>query len=258
MSSAIATVISVATGAVMHFDPEKPSGQYLGLICAESLTCHNLNSNPGHFGGSTTFILVSCGESCLLVSWCTGGRCSKASSDEDCDRSRRPSAEDRGWSGIGRVLGGRTIGRSGDAMCGLHRARGDEEHGFVGSASKSRSTVVSGLASKPLGWFLPVWPQNRWHRVSRFGPQTQQLQFGDLGLKITTMVSWFGPQNQVGYILLVAPQNQREDEFGVGHVSRSSSLLCVEASRARVSQSRLKSSVDVMAGGARGTIAEVM
>jgi hypothetical protein len=26
----------------------------------------------------------------------------------------------------GRVLGGRTIGRSGDAVCGLHRARGDE------------------------------------------------------------------------------------------------------------------------------------
>jgi hypothetical protein len=23
---------------------------------------------------------------------------------------------------------------------------------------------VSGLASKPLGWFLSVWPQNRWRR----------------------------------------------------------------------------------------------
>jgi hypothetical protein len=31
----------------------------------------------------------------------------------------------------GRVLDGRTIGRSGDAMCGLHRARGDEEHEFL-------------------------------------------------------------------------------------------------------------------------------
>jgi hypothetical protein len=30
-----------------------------------------------------------------------------------------------------RVLGGRTIGRSGDAVCGLHRARGDEEHEFL-------------------------------------------------------------------------------------------------------------------------------
>jgi hypothetical protein len=32
----------------------------------------------------------------------------------------------------GRVVGGRVIERSGDAMCGLHRARGDERHGFIG------------------------------------------------------------------------------------------------------------------------------
>jgi hypothetical protein len=62
----------------------------------------------------------------------------------------------------GRVQGDRTIGRSGDAMCGLHRARGDEEHEFLGSASKPRLTVCqwfdlkttrtifSGLASKPV------------------------------------------------------------------------------------------------------------
>jgi hypothetical protein len=33
---------------------------------------------------------------------------------------------------IGRVLDGRTIERSGGAVCGLHRARGDEERGFFG------------------------------------------------------------------------------------------------------------------------------
>jgi hypothetical protein len=33
---------------------------------------------------------------------------------------------------ISRVLGGQTIRRSGDTVCGLHRARGDEEHGFLG------------------------------------------------------------------------------------------------------------------------------
>jgi hypothetical protein len=32
----------------------------------------------------------------------------------------------------GRVHGGRAIERSGDAVCGLYRARGDEEHGFLG------------------------------------------------------------------------------------------------------------------------------
>jgi hypothetical protein len=30
----------------------------------------------------------------------------------------------------GRVLGGQTIGSSDDPVCGLHRARGDEEHEF--------------------------------------------------------------------------------------------------------------------------------
>jgi hypothetical protein len=32
----------------------------------------------------------------------------------------------------GRVLGGRAVERSGGAVCGLHLARGDLEHGFLG------------------------------------------------------------------------------------------------------------------------------
>jgi hypothetical protein len=32
----------------------------------------------------------------------------------------------------GRVLGDRVIERSGDTMCGLHRARGDSESGSLG------------------------------------------------------------------------------------------------------------------------------
>jgi hypothetical protein len=32
----------------------------------------------------------------------------------------------------GRVLGGRTIERSGGTVCGLHRTHGDEERGFLG------------------------------------------------------------------------------------------------------------------------------
>jgi hypothetical protein len=43
----------------------------------------------------------------------------------------------------------------------------------------------------------------------------------------------------------------------VGHASRSSDLLYVEASLAWVSQSDLNTGGDTMAGGARGTIAEV-
>jgi hypothetical protein len=67
----------------------------------------------------------------LLVSWCASGRCDMAGSDEDYDRSRRPGAEDRGWSCTDQVLGGQTIGRSSDAVCGLYHAHRDEEHGFL-------------------------------------------------------------------------------------------------------------------------------
>jgi hypothetical protein len=56
--------------------------------------------------------------------------------------------------------------------------------------------------------------------------------------------------------LSVAPQNRRR-EVGVGHASRSSGLLHVEVSLARVSQSGLKTGGGVTAGGARGTISEV-
>jgi hypothetical protein len=43
----------------------------------------------------------------------------------------------------------------------------------------------------------------------------------------------------------------------VGHASRSSGLLHVEASLARVSQSDLKTGGGATTGGARGTIVEV-
>jgi hypothetical protein len=60
----------------------------------------------------------------------------------------------------------------------------------------------------------------------------------------------------VGFGLSVAPQN-RWREAGVGHASRSSSLLGVEASLARVSQSDLKTGGGATTGGACGTIVEV-
>jgi hypothetical protein len=44
----------------------------------------------------------------------------------------------------------------------------------------------------------------------------------------------------------------------VGHTSRSSGLLHVEASLARVSQSDLKTGGGAMSGGARGTITEIV
>jgi hypothetical protein len=59
---------------------------------------------------SFTFVLFE--ESCLVVSWCVGGRCDMACSDDDHGRSRRPGVEDRGWSHRSgtRWPGGRVVG----------------------------------------------------------------------------------------------------------------------------------------------------
>jgi hypothetical protein len=74
-------------------------------------------------------------------------------------------------------------------------------------ASKQVATVSLGLASKPVVGFL-VEPQNQGGGgFSGLGLKTSSYGFSDLGLKITAAVSWFEPQNQVGFGLSVAPQN---------------------------------------------------
>jgi hypothetical protein len=70
------------------------------------------------------------------------------------------------------------------------------------------------------------------------------------------MIFWFGPQNQIGYGLSVVPKNRRKGD-GVGHASRFSGLLHMEASRGRVFQSGLKTGRGTTTDDARGTIAEV-
>jgi hypothetical protein len=107
--------------------------------------------------------------------------------------------------------------------------------------------------SQILGWASKL----RWWMVFRFGPQNSSYGFGDLGLKITATVSWFGHQNQADFGLSVAPQNWRR-EVNAGHASRFSSFLRVEVSLVRIFQSGLKTDGGAMAGGARGTIAEVV
>jgi hypothetical protein len=56
--------------------------------------------------------------------------------------------------------------------------------------------------------------------------------------------------------LSVVPQN-RQREVGAGYALRSSGLLRVEASLARISQSSLKTGRGATMGAARGTITEV-
>jgi hypothetical protein len=80
-----------------------------------------------------------------------------AGSDEDHGRSRRPGTKDQGRSSTGQVLDDRMIKRSGDTVCGLHRAQGDEERGFPGLASKPRSKISPSLASKPVASDFLIW-----------------------------------------------------------------------------------------------------
>jgi hypothetical protein len=92
---------------------------------------------------------------------------------------------------------------------------------FSSLASKLVATVSPSLASKLVVGFL-VEPQNQvGGGFSGLGLKTGSYGFGDLGPKITATVSWFGPQNQAGFGLSVAPQNRRR-EVSAGHVSRSS------------------------------------
>jgi hypothetical protein len=71
-------------------------------------------------------------------------------------------------------------------VCNPHCTHGgDEKRWFSGLASKLVATVCQ--------WFgLKITTTVSW-----FGPQNQGQRFGDLGLKIIVTVSWFVPQNQV-------------------------------------------------------------
>jgi hypothetical protein len=78
-----------------------------------------------------SFTFVSFGEMCLLVSWCAGGRCGMMCSDRIMagvgDLVQRTGDGRTCW-----VLSARATERSGGTVYGLHRARGDEEHEFLG------------------------------------------------------------------------------------------------------------------------------
>jgi hypothetical protein len=89
--------------------------------------------------------------------------------DKDHD-SRRPGAYERGWSSTDQYS---RVGRSGGrvTMCVIYTVH-----------KETRSVS-----------FL-VWPQNQGRHVSQFGPQNQQLRFGDFRLKITATISWFESQ----------------------------------------------------------------
>jgi hypothetical protein len=131
----------------------------------------------------------------LLVSWCADGRCDMTCIDENRGRSRRPGAEDRGWS---HRLGTRW---SGDQEVLWRRVRSAPYtwRRAVRVSWLSQKTKVAGLSV--------VWPQNYWDGFLRFGFITGGGFFGlaskpvatvssGLASKLGAWVSRFGPQNQ--------------------------------------------------------------
>jgi hypothetical protein len=108
-----------------------------------------LNSNLGHFGCFTfslfrleNRVYLSCDVRVVGAAWCAVMRIMAGVGD---------LVQKTGDSRIGQVLGGQMIKRSSDAVCGLHHARGDEEHQFLGEASKPRSAVYQWFVLKTTG-----------------------------------------------------------------------------------------------------------
>jgi hypothetical protein len=99
--------------------------------CDESLTWRGLNSNPGQFYfvfllslfHSENRVCLSHGVQVAGAAWRAAMRIVARVGD---------LVQGVGDGRIGRVLGGRAVERSGGAVCHLHRARGDEERGFLG------------------------------------------------------------------------------------------------------------------------------
>jgi hypothetical protein len=81
--------------------------------------------------------------------------------------------------------------------------------GFLIEPRNQGPRFVSGLASKPLGRFSPVWPQNRWRRFFWFGLKTKSDYFPVLALKSAATVWWFVLQNHCDDFLLWASKLSR-------------------------------------------------
>jgi hypothetical protein len=115
-------------------------------------------------------------------------------------------------------------------VCGLHCAQRDEEREFLGLASKSRSTVSPGLASKLVASGFSVWASKPTAMVWGFRPQNHYDGF----------LVWASKSSGLRFISCAT--KLMKDEDGVGHTSRSNDLFRLEASWTTVSRSGFKTS----------------
>jgi hypothetical protein len=90
-----------------------------------------LNSNPGqfrfvfplHLFHLENRVCLSCGVQVASAAWRAATRIMAGVGD---------LVQRTGDGRTSQVLDARAVERSGDAVCGLHLAHGDEEHGFLG------------------------------------------------------------------------------------------------------------------------------
>jgi hypothetical protein len=114
-----------------------------------------LNSNPGRFVCFTSIFVhlekrfcLSCGVQVAGATWRAAMRIVVGVGDlVQRIRDGRTS-----W-----VLGGRTIERSGDVMCGLHRARGDDGRVFLVEPQNQGGGGFPGLGLKTGRYSLVIW-----------------------------------------------------------------------------------------------------
>jgi hypothetical protein len=114
-------------------------------------------------------------------------------------------------------MAGRSRGRV--ALCAICTVDVEmRSAGFLVEPQNQGRRYVSGLASKPLGRFSPVWPQNRWQRFligwasklmatlcEWFGIKTTRTVFTGLASKPMVTVSSVWPQNMLRRFLAVWP-----------------------------------------------------
>jgi hypothetical protein len=126
----------------------------------------------------------------LLVSWCAGGRCGMVGSDENCGSSRRPGAEDQGWS---HRSGTHWSGDRGVGWCRVWSVPCMWRRGARVSWL-SLKTKVDGLSvvwpQNHWDGLSVVWPQNHWDSFLWFALKTSDDSFSGLASKPVAMVSW--------------------------------------------------------------------
>jgi hypothetical protein len=69
-------------------------------------------------------------------------------------------------------VGFSVVGRPGDAVCGMQRARGDEEHEFLSLNLKTDSSGLVICVSKSLRQFLSLCLKTKQHSVYRLRHKT--------------------------------------------------------------------------------------